>query len=224
MTPGRLKVWNEDAGEWQYTPGGSQPWDEHDISALEADWTGDGVGTWTFVDGVISQTNATADSGLQYNHALPSIEYVVEAEVRIPTGQDSGTTALAVIAAGCNDQIGNLATGSGLLVGEGAVIVADAAGDDSGFGVDTWVDGSMPGNVTDTGIAQGEWHTLRAVASGMRQVVYLDGAYVCSGETVSGGNDPDGNGPPLFPDLPGLGAVGLVDFSNVKVWTRPVPA
>ncbi len=25
MTPGRLKIWNEDAGEWQYTPGGSQP-------------------------------------------------------------------------------------------------------------------------------------------------------------------------------------------------------
>ncbi len=24
MTPGRLKIWNEDAGEWQYTPGGSQ--------------------------------------------------------------------------------------------------------------------------------------------------------------------------------------------------------
>ncbi len=22
MTPGRLKIWNEDAGEWQYTPGG----------------------------------------------------------------------------------------------------------------------------------------------------------------------------------------------------------
>ncbi len=25
MTPGRLKIWNEDAGEWQYTPGGSEP-------------------------------------------------------------------------------------------------------------------------------------------------------------------------------------------------------
>ncbi len=25
MTPGRLKIWNADAGEWQYTPGGSQP-------------------------------------------------------------------------------------------------------------------------------------------------------------------------------------------------------
>ncbi len=25
MTPGRLKIWNEDAGEWQYPPGGSPP-------------------------------------------------------------------------------------------------------------------------------------------------------------------------------------------------------
>ncbi len=25
MTPGRLKIWNDLAGEWQYTPGGSQP-------------------------------------------------------------------------------------------------------------------------------------------------------------------------------------------------------
>ncbi len=25
MTPGRLKIWNEDASEWQYPPGGTQP-------------------------------------------------------------------------------------------------------------------------------------------------------------------------------------------------------
>ncbi len=29
MTPGRLKIWNEDAGEWQYTPGGSTPTVKH---------------------------------------------------------------------------------------------------------------------------------------------------------------------------------------------------
>lgn len=205
--------------------GGSQPWTEHDLSALEADWTSDGVGTWTFVGGVISQTDATAESAIQYNHPLPSLEFVVEAEVRFPTGQDSGTTGAAVIEAGGNDAISNFATGLQVLVGEGAELIADAAGDGATYGAISFVDGSAGGSGSiPTVIAQNAWHTLRVLVSPMRQSVYLDGAYLGSSEQISGGNAWNGLSPPGSSDLPGLGAVGLADFRNIKVWTRPLPA
>ncbi len=40
MTPGRLKIWNEDAGQWEYTPGGGSQHDPY--SALQ------GFEAWTF--------------------------------------------------------------------------------------------------------------------------------------------------------------------------------
>ncbi len=207
--------------------GGSQPWTEHDLSALEADWTDDGVGTWTFVDGVISQTDDTADSVLLYtNTPYPSIEYVIEAEIRIPTGQDSGTTASAVITAGNNNQIANLGTGlSACLVGEGVILTAQGSGDGGVLKTDVWVDAGVAANgPIDTALLQDAWHTLRAVVNGTRQVVYIDGTYFGANEAISGGNDTFDVAPPGFTDLVGIGAIGLVDFRNVKVWTRPVPA
>jgi len=229
MTAGRLKIWNDTAGQWEYVPGGgegdgSQPWEEHVLSMLEADWTDDGAGTWTFVDGVIAQTDPTADSALLYTaEALPSVEYIIEAEIRIPTGQDSGTTAEAVIAAGNNNQIANLGTSiSTCLLGEGGVLTAQGSGDGGVLKACSWIDGQL-GNLVDTALAQDTWNTIRAVVSPARQIVYLNGDYFGSGETVTGGNDWS-EFPPGFPDLAGLGAVGLVDFRNVKVWTRPVPA
>ncbi len=202
--------------------GGSQPWDEHDLSTLEADWTDDGVGTWTFVDGVISQTDATANSGiLCTSDPQPSIEYVIQADIRIPTGQDSGTTAVAVIAAGNINTIANFVTGISVLVGEGSALQAPGSGDGGPLEFITYVDGTQ-GDPVVTAIGQDEWCVVRAVVSPSRQVVYLNGDYVFSSESVTGGNDY--SSPSFSADLVGLAATGLVDFRNVKVWTRTLPA
>ncbi len=227
MTPGRLKIWNEDAGAWQYTPGGSQPWDEHDLSGDSADWEdGDGgSGTWSSSDGVISQTNATADASLTLDSLpLPSLEYVVEAEVRVPSGQDSGTTAQAVICAGGPTILNTFGTDITGLQGEGVTLTAQGTGDGQTFNLDGWVDGQSSGSGFPTTITQDTWHRLRGSSNGIRISVWLDGVYKFSAEAASGGNLPAPGPPVISTDLGGIGAVGLIDFRNIKVWTRPLPA
>ncbi len=84
----------------------------------------------------------------------------------------------------------------------------------------------FPPNAIPTAITQGTWHTLRAVVSPTRQVVYVDGVLVSAGENLTGGNSaqPPGPGSSGNVDWAIIAAVGLVDFRNVKVWTRPFPA
>jgi len=206
-------------------------WHKNIISPDFADWTigTSPTGTWSTAGGVLSQTGATGNSGIQYNTPVPSIEYIVEAEIRFPTGQDAGTTMQAVIAAGCNDFIGNQ---SGLAapaldgaLGEGAQLIGATAGDGAVIGVALIVDASaIPVNPgIATAIAQGEWHKLRAVASPTRQLVYVDDVYIGSGENISGGNDGPIDGVPFSTDVVWLGAVGKVDFRNIFVWTRVLP-
>ncbi len=213
------------SGNATWEAGGGSAWTEHDLSALGTDWTDDGVGTWTFVGDVISQTDATAESAMLYTGTpYPSLDYVMESEIRIPTGQDSGTTAQAVISAGNNNQIANLATGRPCLVGEGAILMAHGSGDGGVLLAGVWLDTSIAGSgAIDTSLHQAEWHTLRAVASPVRQSIYIDGDYFGSNEALSGGNNSFDSSPPGFTHWAGICAVGLVEFRNVKVWTRTLP-
>lgn len=208
--------------------GGSQPWTQNTLSPLEADWSlNGGVGTWTFAGGVISHTVDDEDAVITYDTLLPSTEYVIEAEIRLPTGQDSLTTMQAILCAG--NQIPNNGAAfaaSADLVGSGAFLMGAQTGDGAING-NVFVDGSSnapnaPG--FPTAIAQGEWHTLRAVVGAMWQLVYLDGDLLLTNEQATGGNQADAaTTPPTYPAAVMLGAVGLADFRNVKVWTRTLP-
>src|SRR6185369_1957290 len=148
------------AGEWQYVvspPPDPGVWTLQTISHEEADWASL-QGTWTFVGGVISQTDATADAFLQYLTPLPSTDYVVEADVRFPSGQDALTTMRAIIAT--NNQV--LASGSGNsgdMVGDGCAAFGDGTGDGANVLMCVWADATAaPNPGFPVTMPQDEWH------------------------------------------------------------------
>ena len=203
-------------------------WVEHDIPGVIAgNWLSTS-GTWSDAAGVISQTDATADSILESVAPFPSTEFVVQADVRILSGQDAGTAAVALISAGDANVV---ASGSGdttgFALGEGAQLASSAVGDAQPIVISALIDSSpIPPVATGfaTAVAQDQWHTLRAFVSPTRQVVYLDSVYVFASESISGGNTAGaGTTPPTTTDRVHLGAVGLADFRNISVWTLGLP-
>lgn len=215
---------------WNTGGGGTGVWVEHDLDPGLSNWTDDGQGTWSEAGGVISQTNATANSAMKYNTGFASPDYAIEADVRIPSGQNAGTTVMAMVSAGCPDQIAAGTTGLGALDGEGIGLGAAAAGDGQAINAVIDVNFTIVPDPTGptawpTAVAQDEWHTIRGIVSPSRQSFYLDGVYLFSSMTVNSGSDAaHGSGQFGSIDLAMICAVGLVDFRNIKVWTRPLPA
>ncbi len=132
------------------------------------------TGTWDdSVPNVLSKTDPTTDGAVWWMLPLPSIEYIIQADIRIPTGQNAGTTAAAMIAAGNG---ANPPASTGDLLGEGAGVSRTGTGDGAGITAQFLVDGVH--GAFPVAMAQDEWHTLRGVVSPDRQLVYLDGVFV----------------------------------------------
>lgn len=208
-----------------WTPA-AQPWDENVLSPLEANWNGDGVGTWTFVDGVISQTDPTADSCLNYTAGVfVSPDYVAEAEILVPSGQDAGVTSNATFAVGTPSIAGIFSSGVNANQGFGGALVSAGPGDGQDIGIQDWVDGQSKVNEPfPTAVAQDEWHTVRVMANGVVVALYLDGEFVFTHQKVTGGNAATPGPPKLSCELFAVAAVGLAQYRNLRAWTRPLPA
>jgi hypothetical protein len=195
---------------------------------IAGNWIAGNNGTWSDAGGVISQTNPTADSLLESVLPFPSVVFVVEADIRIPSGQDAGTAALALVSAGDQNVLEVTFDGTGEALGQGGIIASSVVGDGGPFVVTANSDGTAAPSVAAgfaTAIAQDTWHTLRAVVSGTLQMIYLDGVFVFGVGRVSGGNSADGTTtPPTTISRVHVGAVGLADFRNVTVWTLGLPA
>ncbi len=192
-------------------------------------WFAEGpAGVWTFSGGVISQTHTTADAIIESVLPHPSLLAILQCDIRIPSGQDGGIAALAM--ADClapNSVATTTSFHIGSANGQGLLVFATAAGDSQPIRVGGWIDGQAnPGgtNGFDTAILQDEWHTVRALISDGVEVLYIDGAYVFAQMVKSGGNSAMGNStPPTTVDRVHLGAVGLAQFRNVKLWTQALP-
>lgn len=199
---------------------GNDNWDVQRIDAEEASWV-QTHGTWTFVDGVISQTDPTARAGLA--QLLPMLfPFVLDAEVRIPSGQDAETIAKAAVVVGCPTFVDNGAQDNPIEVGggEGFELSVLDAGDGSEVVHNDWCDGHQPTHWS-IGIEQDEWHSVRAIGNDFRRLHYVDGVYLYTTESPTGGNDASGN--TNSSDQLLLVAKGLADFRNIVVRSLALP-
>ncbi len=116
-------------------------------------------------------------------------------------------------------------TGISALVGLGTMVKGDAPGDGSGFVGFYFNDGNSGGFAQfPVAMAQDTWHKIRVVTNSAQWLVFFDDVFLTAANEPSGGNSPVAGPPPQQVSNFCLGAVGKIDFRNIKVWTQQLPA